>query len=138
MLVDAASFGSFCYGLTDEHGERGERYIPLGVLGYAFGGPVVHLVKKRPGAALASLTFRLAAPIAGAFVGDALAPPCYGGENCGTDYAAVGALAGAIGAAALDAFYVAKVDAPKHEEPVIQPTGGAVPGGFALGVAGSF
>jgi hypothetical protein len=98
----------------------------VGVLGYALGAPLVHVGHGHAGKALASVSMRIVAPIAGAFVGFGMAD-CDGHDAesyCDLDAAAEGFLLGALAAVVIDATVIANED--------VRPSPPRVETGFRL------
>jgi hypothetical protein len=95
----------------DEDGVQGG-LAGIGILGYAVGAPLVHAGHGHAGKALGSVSLRIVAPIAGAFVGFGMAD-CDGYDQesyCGLDAAAEGFLLGALAAVVIDAGVIANED----------------------------
>jgi hypothetical protein len=141
--LDVATVGLFALGVKQEDGGL----IELSLATYVLGAPIVHLAKGRSGRALASVGMRLALPIVGGFLGQALRTTCVSSDpyydECDEEgpsgEAAIGALVGIATAMIVDSAYLAGGDPPTPKpQPTWSPTIGASQGGFSLGAAGSF
>jgi hypothetical protein len=142
LLADGIAAGLVLVLVTKQD-KSSEAFGKLGLATYALGAPIIHLTKSRTGHALVSVTMRIGLPIAGALLGNAMDDgfECHidvCDDNSPSDEMVLGVVAGFVAASALDAIYLAKGDAPKQPEPSWSPTARATPGGFALGVRGSF
>ena len=106
------------------------------LLGYEFAPGIVHFAHRNPGRAFASFGIRLGMPLAGAFVGGALASGCKGYE-CEASGAGVGVLLGMGGAIAIDAAVLAyETREPRVRSARIVPVASVTAGRAWLGVAG--
>ncbi|WP_394836532.1 hypothetical protein LVJ94_06455 [Pendulispora rubella] len=121
VIVDVASLVSAAGGLAfvpkiegDSGASEGAPVVVLmglGIMGYVFGGPIVHWTHERLGKGFLSLGFRIAGPLAGLGVG-ALIPTLVGpGDNLAGSL--IGASAGAGLAMVLDATLLGFERAPK-------------------------
>ena len=135
---DAASVGLFITAL-----ELSDGYSPfngeapasanlaagLGTAGYAAGGPTIHVLHGRPGAAVGSVFLRVGLPILGGIVGERTATCLPGNRdygNCGMGQAILGFLGGVVMASVIDAAMLS------WESPSAKPKAAAGPTlGFA-------
>ena len=153
LLADGLSVAAIALGPVLARDEAGGKLAMLGMAGYVFGAPIVHLVHGRGGAAFKSLGLRTALPMLGALAGFKLGPNdlacaqssdsfegghgggCPGGSISG---ALGGLLIGSIAAAAIDSKYLARYEtmrtAPAWSASVQHVRGG----GMTVGVSGGF
>ena len=108
-------------------------YTALG--SYVMGAPIVHAAHGNWGRALGSLGLRIAAPIAGAFLGAAI-EDCSGGDFCGAAGGVVGLAVGAGTAIALDAAVIARETVSVG--PAVTPVVVTGKDGTWLGLSGRF
>jgi hypothetical protein len=113
---------------------------------YVLGGPIIHLLRHRPGRAAISLAMRAGLPIglgllSGASGGKSSCAGNSGSTDCGPEWGsfvafAGGFLVGALTASIVDSAVLAKGDDPpsRSVSPMVAPSRG----GFTLGVAGAF
>lgn len=130
LIADGASLSALLAGGQEES------LVALGLLGYEFAPGIIHFAHRNPGRGFASFGIRLGMPLAGAFIGAALASNC--NDNlCEAGGAAVGLLAGMGGAIAIDAAVFA-YDDPKHpgRRVGLVPLVSLLPGRAWVGVAG--
>jgi hypothetical protein len=76
-----------------------------GLLVYGLGGPIIHVVHERPGAALGSLGLRAGLPVIFAVAGIGANENCEG-DFCGYSAAATFGAAGMVAAVVLDAAFL--------------------------------
>lgn len=140
--ADAVAVGLMVVAVDHED----EGLAMLSLVTYAFGAPLVHLAKKRPERALASVGLRVGLPILGAMIGEGMHKDSYCNnydyyETCDeegpSEEAALGVVVGIVAASAIDSIYLARGERPKPQ-PQWSPTVRSTSGGFALGVAGRF
>jgi hypothetical protein len=144
LIADGIAVGLMVLAV-EQNDDSSEALAKLSLGTYVFGAPLVHLTKNKSGRALASITMRVGFPIIGAMLGRSMAADQYCDYNyeynCGdawnSDEAAMGILAGIIGAMVVDAAYLAKGDPPKQQAGWA-PTAGVSHGGVVLGAAGRF
>jgi hypothetical protein len=144
LLVDAGAFGIFAAGIR----LGSEGIAGTGALVYGAGPPVIHGLRGHAEMGAVDLMVRVFAPItlgaAGFAIDEASSPPCSPTAFVcirGLGGAAVGILAGYVGAVVLDAGFLAWDSAPKHEKPsavLWSPTVSVAHGGGSLGVGGAF
>lgn len=153
LLADGLSVAAIALGPVLARDGSGGKLAMLGVAGYVFGAPLVHLAHGRGGAAFKSLGLRTALPMLGAIAGFKLGPNdlmCgqsessetgHGGGGCpgGSISGAIGGLLiGSIAAAAIDSKYLARYEtmrtAPTWSAGVQHVRGG----GMTVGVSGGF
>ncbi len=154
LLADGLSVAAIALGPVLARDESGGKLAMLGIAGYMFGAPLVHLAHGRGGAAFKSLGLRTALPMLGAIAGFKLGPNdlvCaqasdtyeggHGGGGCsgGSITGAIGGLLiGSIAAAAIDSKYLARYEtmrtAPAWSASVQHVRGG----GMTVGVSGGF
>lgn len=157
LAVDAVAMTAFVYGIERGAGDvftsdrGGEAFAYAGFGGYLLGGPVLHLIHERPGAALGSFGLRAAAPLVGMYAGTAMAG-CdrgsgnAGGDLCGMEEAGIGLMIGAGAAIALDAALLARKETrssdhrprPSAQRPRLSPGVVVTAERRALVLAGSF
>ncbi len=108
LLVDGASVvGTPLVAVAASSAGATSAAVLVGLGGYFFGGPMVHAVHGRPGVALGSLALRVGLPVVGGIAG-AMFDKCGNTrELCLPAHAALGIVAGALGAIALDAGLLA-------------------------------
>jgi hypothetical protein len=155
LVADGLSVAAIALGpVLARDTDSGGRLAMLGVAGYMFGAPLVHLAHGRGGAAFKSLGLRTALPMLGALAGFKLGPNdlvCaqssesfdggHGGGSCpgGSISGAIGGLLiGSIAAAAIDAKYLAHYETMRTAptwSASMQPVRG---GGMTVGVSGGF
>lgn len=134
LLVDGVFVSCMLLGLAADTSSLGG----TGVVGYFFGGPIVHWAHGEVGRGFGSLGFRLGLPMAGGLLGGALV----GGEE-GTIAPGVGAILGVAGAMVLDAaiaYEQVPVERKKKRERyslALQPTVGWSETTFSLGLVGT-
>jgi hypothetical protein len=130
ILVDLLSIGAMIGGgaASQSSDLAAEVFVPLGALGYALGGPIVHWSHGHIGKGMGSLGLRVSAPLAGLELGLLLAgPSTRGGDFSGLPQALLGGsglLLGALGALMVDWFWLARENADAHAP---QATGSVSP-----------
>jgi hypothetical protein len=137
LITIGASYSVIGVGI----GVDAEWLIPVGVAGYAFGGPVVHLAHGRPSAAGAGLALNLGLPLAGGLLGYGLL--CGLGDGCRGELGFLGAAAGfvvggAVGALAanvIDVAVLAREEVPAAPAATTGTSPAAFPGLKGAGAA---
>jgi hypothetical protein len=111
--------------------------VGLAIATYALGSPILHLVHQRPGNALGSFALRVALPVGGATLGYLLSNGSSGSGDIPSwvGGAALGLVAGVVGASAIDIGVLAKGEDAPRLAPAITPT---LHGGMTFGLGGSF
>ncbi len=140
----AALFVVAAVASSNSNGD-GDRYGQLALGTYLLGAPIVHAVHGHASRALASLALRVGLPLAGAYVGSALASH---GNKC-TDYCdedsddelggvILGGLAGMLAAVAIDTGVLARGDEVAAPARTIAPAIAPTQGGMSFGVSGAW
>lgn len=117
--------------------------ILIGIGGYFFCSPIVHLAHGQPIHALASFGTRFSAPITLALGGGLLDAAAQSDGRCELSCGVVGAVVGfglgIVTAIAIDAAVLARKEVPRTEKKAtVVPTGFAASGRMELGVVGTF
>ncbi|HEY5926812.1 MAG TPA: hypothetical protein VIV11_34230 [Kofleriaceae bacterium] len=146
LIADGIAAGLLLVAINEDN-DNSEALAKLSLGTYLFGAPLVHLTKNRSGRALASVTMRIGFPVIGGLLGESMRPKpecdTYYDDYCQDDLVGpseemvVGVILGVLAASVVDSAYLARGEAPKPQ-PQWTPTAHASPGGFALGVNGTF
>lgn len=136
LLTDGIAYGSLALGLEFE--ETGPAALPVGVLTYALGGPIVHLAHGNWGRSAISTGVRILLPIVGLAIG-ANADDGYDGSSGGTDRTGAllgGVLTGMAAATLVDAALLAYE--PVAESPTVAPMVNVGKDHAFIGATGTF
>ncbi len=137
-----ADVGAFGLALATQRSE-------VSLVGYALGGPLVHLVHGNRGRALGSFTLRVVLPVAGLAIGEGMSD-CDSDDElfCGFGEMVIGGTIGVAAAIAIDAGVLAKetkvVETPRRGlvqvgDVAVTPTlARQVNGGWTMGLTGTF
>ena len=135
LLTDGIAYGSIGLGLGVW--ETAPVAIPVGVLTYALGGPIVHMAHGNWGRSAISMGGRIALPIVGLAIGAHAQDSDYddGGDDR-ADALLGGVFAGMLGATLVDAALLAYE--PVSESPAVAPTVSVGRDHAFIGATGTF
>jgi hypothetical protein len=98
--------------LNDTRPELAETIVWAPVIGFAVGGPALHLVHREPWRALGSFGLRAGLPILGGAIGTGIVATCPPAEgdygNCGAPELIIGMAAGVVAASLIDGLALAR------------------------------
>jgi hypothetical protein len=105
--LDAASLGVFALALHEDSGTLGA----LAIANYVAGPPLLHMYRRHPGRAVASVVFRVGLPLLGAAIGSSLASSRCSCDDLGDlDGVIWGFIAGAAAASVIDVGLLSRGD----------------------------
>jgi hypothetical protein len=119
--------------LSNSRSDLAETLVWAPVVGFAVGGPAIHLVHREPWRALGSFGLRVGLPVLGGAIGTGLIATCPPAEgdygNCGIAELLLGAAAGVLAASLIDGLALARESPPSSPNlrlslsPFISPDG---------------
>jgi hypothetical protein len=114
-LLLAGGFGAL--QLSSTSSDLGEAFMWVPVVGFAVGGPTIHLIHHEPWRALGSFGLRAGLPVLGGAIGTGLIASCPPAEgdygNCGLGELLMGVATGVIVASLIDGLALAR-ESPKE------------------------
>ena len=137
LVTDGIAYGSIALGFGVW--ETAPVAIPIGVLTYALGGPIVHMAHGNWGRSAISMGVRVASPIVGLAIGANAQNSNYDDSSGGGDRAEAllgGVFVGMLAATLVDAALIAYE--PVSESPTVAPTVSLGKDHAFIGATGTF